>query len=118
MTTKSDSTSLVFIGAQAVNTMIGLGEEEEEEEDFDSRVPPHFHSKKWPSPRLIENRPQGKDEALVWFMNEKRDEIAQHIDVNRIPKKFRFANKLYQTYAFSADMVYPTLHPNYAGMSE
>ena len=73
--------------------MIGL-DEEQEEEDFDSRVPPDFHTKRWPSPKLIYNRPQGKDAALVWFMNEKRAEIAEHIDVNRITNKFRFVTSL------------------------
>ena len=118
MTTKSDSTSLVFIRAQALNTMIGLGEEEvEEEEDFDGRVPPDFHSKKWPSPKLINNRPQGKDKALVWFMNEKEDEIAQHIDVNSIPKKFRFASKLYVILVPSLQIWLSQFYTNYAGLS-
>ena len=96
--------------------MIGLGEEEEEE-DFDSRVPPYFHLRKWPSPKLIENRPQGKDEALVWFLNEKKDEIAQHIDVNRIPKKFRFASKLYVILVPSLQIWLSQFYTNYAGLS-
>ena len=75
--------------------MIGLDEEEEEENYYDSRVPADFHSRKWPYPKLINNRPQGKDLALVWFMNEKRADIAQHIDVSRIGKKFRLVIILY-----------------------
>ena len=80
-------------GSRVVNTMIGL-EEEQDEEDFDSRVPPDFHTKKWPFPKLINNRPQGKDAALVWFMNEKRTDIARHIDVNRVTNKFRLVTIL------------------------
>ena len=72
--------------------MIGL--EEEDVEDYDSIVPAYFQREKWPCPRLIDNRPQGKDLALVWFMNKKRAEIARHIDVNKIPKKFRFVSVL------------------------
>ena len=71
--------------------MIGL--EGEDEEDYDSIVQAYFHFEKWPCPRLIDDRPQGKDLALVWFwvwfMNKKRAKIARHIDVNKIPKKFR-----------------------------
>ena len=73
--------------------MMGI-EEEEEEYYYDSEFPPVFHTKKWPYPKLKNNRPQGKDEALVWFMNEKRVEIARHIDVNRITNKFRLVTIL------------------------
>ena len=90
-------------GVVVVNTMIGL-EDEEEEDYYDSRVPTDFHDEKWPCPKLRNNRPKGKDLALVWFMNEKRDEIAQHIDINRIPNKLRFASNLDDTCALIEDL--------------
>ena len=37
--------------------------------------PPEFSSHSWPHPRLLDNKAQGQDECLVWFMDHYRDHI-------------------------------------------
>ena len=37
--------------------------------------PPEFSSHSWPHPRLVNNKSQGQDEALVWYMDHYRDYI-------------------------------------------
>ena len=59
-------------------------------EEFEENVPDHFYDTKWPHPKLRDNRPTGKDEALVWFMEFYQDDIAQHVDVKKLNKRKRY----------------------------
>ena len=36
--------------------------------EADEDPPAYFHETKWPHPRLVRNKPQGEDEALVWVL--------------------------------------------------
>ena len=45
--------------------------------------PPEFSEHGWPHPKLVDNKPQGKDEALVWFMDYYREHISNMGPVRR-----------------------------------
>ena len=59
-------------------------------EDYEENVPDHFHNTKWPNPRQRGNRPTGKDEALVWFMDFYQEDIADQVGVRTLNKRNRF----------------------------
>ena len=39
--------------------------------------PMEFGALSWPHPRLVDNMPQGRDEALVWYMDYYREHLNQ-----------------------------------------
>ena len=49
------------------------------EQDLESypEGPVEFGALAWPHPRLVDNLPQGTDEALVWFMDYYREQLNQ-----------------------------------------
>ena len=61
-------------------------------EEEDAALPPDFFDKKWPHPKLQQNRPTGKDEALVWFTNFYKDRWLQEhgVDITDVQKRNRF----------------------------
>ena len=74
---------------------------EEENENFDEddqyeleneTLPTKFYHQKWPHPKLIHNRPTGKDEALCWFLDFYREQLFEvnNIDIDNLPNKQRF----------------------------
>ena len=58
---------------------------EADEED----PPAYFQETKWPHPRLVRNRPQGEDEALVWVLDSWREAVQRHVDMARIRNRNR-----------------------------
>ena len=60
-------------------------------EEEDAALPDDFFDKKWPHPRLHQNRPTGKDEALVWFINFYKERWLEKfgVDITDISKRNR-----------------------------
>ena len=62
---------------------------DEQGDGFEADIPEYFFTTKWPHPKLRNNQPTGKDEALEWFMDYHRDDIEEHVDLRRLNKKQR-----------------------------
>ena len=60
-----------------------------DDDEFESDIPEHFFTTKWPHPKLRNNQPKGRDEALEWFMDYYRDDIEEHVDLRSLNKKQR-----------------------------
>ena len=60
-------------------------------EEEDAALPDNFFDKKWPHPKLHQNRPTGKDEALVWFINFYKERWLEEfgVDISDIGRKNR-----------------------------
>ena len=57
--------------------------------------PDHFSDIHWPQPKLLDNRPQGPDEALVWYMNYYQN-LIRHFAPNRfVGTELRSFKKMY-----------------------
>ena len=57
--------------------------------EADEDPPAYFQETKWPHPRLVRNRPQGEDEALVWVLDTWRETVQRHVDMARISNRNR-----------------------------
>ena len=76
---------LVSLQESGDTSIVDMGDYEDE---YSENVPTHFYDTKWPHPKLKRNRPTGKDEALVWFMDYYQDDIAEHM--KKLNKRKRY----------------------------